>query len=314
MSFSSWLFNRNPSGHSQELSQTPTVNEVASADQQPPQKSKKKSRGNRKEQHRRRRQRRREANAAIYIHSSLDLYVNLNLFFFYKIEDESQGNIEKRKRTSPMSDDLLASGSMTQLPVTETSSTNNNSSSSNDPRKVTLQSANDARKFKPKFLNISNKKLKGMLSNINKHDHQIVCSLDTNEKMKSVRQMIHLISTSHHILWQKDLWQHYHDFEVQNGTSAMKISNKMAREHATCQMIIPSKRFIEQRLKMIQRQMTVSGTELQQHFLDLLTWTQQCQPPIDIHQLTVWMDTFVENGLRRLKDKFNFKKDMLQRK
>ncbi|CAF1688778.1 unnamed protein product, partial [Adineta ricciae] len=77
-------------------------------------------------------------------------------------------------------------------------------------------------------------------------------------------------------------------------------------------MITPPKRLIEQRQKMIQRQMSKTSMELQKHFLDLLTWTQQCSPPIDVHQISEMMDKCVENGLRRLKDKFNYKKTMLQ--
>ncbi|UJR34495.1 hypothetical protein I4U23_021903 [Adineta vaga] len=151
-----------------------------------------------------------------------------------------------------------------------------------------------------------------MLSNINEHSHKIVCSLDTNEKLQSVRKMMHLISTSHYVILQKDLWQNLHDFETKNDTWSMKISKSIARDHCTCQTITPSKHSIEQRQKMIHRQMTTSGMELQEHFLDLLTWTQQCSPPIDIHQITEMMDKCVENGLRRLKDKFNYKKTMLQ--
>ncbi|CAF1166874.1 unnamed protein product [Adineta ricciae] len=90
--------------------------------------------------------------------------------------------------------------------------------------------------------------------------------------------MMHLISTSYYILLQKDAWQDLHDFGTKNGTWPMKISKSIARDHCTCQMITPLKRLIEQ-CQMLKTEM---------------------------------MDKCVENGLRRLKDKFIYKKAMLQ--
>ena len=151
-----------------------------------------------------------------------------------------------------------------------------------------------------------------MLSTSIKDGDQIGQSLDTDEKLQLVRQMTQLVNHSNYILLQKDLWDTYYELGMKCDKWPTRISKQSAREHNTCQMIGQPQHFVEQRRKIIERQLQQSGIELQHYFVKFSSWAQRYGPLIDINLLSEAINKCVENGQKRLRDAFQYKKTMLQ--
>jgi hypothetical protein len=289
-------------------------------------KQKKKSRGNRKEQHRRRRLRRREQKMnGINTDNNNNMDINNYDMCGPQIQDQST-KAEKRKHHASTNNEMQVNKSLSQLSISQRNPKKKKTTTSDrlenhdteelhslhQKKQTNEQPVNQLRKFVPPYLNVSDKIFKEMLSATIKDGDKVVQSLNTNENLQFIRQMTQLVNTSNYILLQKDLWQTYNDFGMKDGTWPTRISKQSAREHNTCQMVGQPQHFVEQRLETVERQMRQVVTKLQQYFIELSFWTQQCQPPIDVNLISEVINKCVENGQKRLRNEFNYKKTMLQ--
>jgi hypothetical protein len=76
-------------------------------------------------------------------------------------------------------------------------------------------------------------------------------------------------------------------------------------------MYKPKKSYIEQRRSTIAHQIQRINNELQENLFKLQQYTRQWQPSIDFNVLSHFINECVKNGQQRLKDEFNYKKEML---
>ena len=75
-----------------------------------------------------------------------------------------------------------------------------------------LSSTNHIKKFKPRYLRMSDKMFKQMLSNEMEHDDNAIHQcLDTKEKIEFVRQMTEATNNLYYFDLQRQLWQAYDD-------------------------------------------------------------------------------------------------------
>jgi len=308
-----------------------SANQVATGPQQLQQQQeestrKKKSRGNRKEQHRRRRLRRREQKMSDINNDNNN---NMDITNYDMCDPESQDQntkAEKRKHHASTNNEMQVNKSLSQLSISQGNPKKKKTTTSDrlenhdseelhnlhQKKQTNEQPINHLRKFVPPYLNVSDKMFKEMLSATIKDGDKVVQSLNTDENLQFIRRMTQVVNTSNYILLQKDLWQTYYELGIKDTAWPMRISKQIAREHNTCQMVGQPQHFVEQRLKTIERQMQQVVNELQHNFTKLSLWTQQCQPPIDVNLISEVINKCVENGQKRLRNEFEYKKTMLQ--
>ena len=171
---------------------------------------------------------------------------------------------------------------------------------------------NHLSEFVPQYLNVSNRKFKQLLLSHVKDKRDIISSLNTREKLGFVRQITCTVNTSKYVLLQEDLWGAYYEYGTKDGSWPQRLSKKIADEYYTCQMFGPPQHFVEQRRKTIECQKQRLMKELQQYGLQLASWSHQVQPPIDAQVLFEAIGKCVEQGQKRLRNEFAYKKRMLQ--
>ena len=121
----------------------------------------------------------------------------------------------------------------------------------------------------PRYLTGSDRIFKQMLSRAVNDGEQIVQWLDTNEKLKSTRQLAQVVNMLCYLQLQQHLWQEYYNIGMTEGVWIARISKQMAKEHHTCSTYGRSQKFVEQRQKTITRQVKRTRNELQQHLVQL---------------------------------------------
>ncbi|CAF1474520.1 unnamed protein product [Adineta steineri] len=190
--------------------------------------------------------------------------------------------------------------------TTITTTTNPQLNDNNDDLLV-----NSSENYKPSYLKVSDRIFKQLLSNSIDNGHETISCLDTNEKLHFVRQMTEITNNLYFKDLQRQLWLEYYNSSIEDDNWESKITNRYAHQHNTCRMYKPKKSLIEQRQIIIARQIQEIGTELQDYLIKLQNYGQQWQPSIDIDVLSHAINECVKNGQRRLKDEFNYKKEML---
>jgi hypothetical protein len=180
-------------------------------------------------------------------------------------------------------------------------------------------SMNYMQTFKPHYLKVSDKILKQMLSNvIQDDDNKIIQALDTDEKLQFIRQMTEVTNNLYYFDLQRQLWQEYYNMNLKEDNMKAvigqwrRLSKSDAKQHNTCQKYNLPKHAIEKRQQRITHQMQHWINELNEYLMKLNTWTVQCQPPIDPNILSNAIDQCVKNGQERLKQAFDYKKNMLE--
>jgi len=80
-------------------------------------------------------------------------------------------------------------------------------------------SNNPMEKFKPRYLKVSDRIFKQMLSNsVPENGHQIFECLDTKEKLQLVRKLTEATNDYYHQDLQRQLWQEYYELGLKEGT------------------------------------------------------------------------------------------------
>ncbi len=96
-----------------------------------------------------------------------------------------------------------------------------------------------------------------------------------------------------------------------NHSSISVISGFPAFLRIFIQTLRPKKSLIEQRRAKFAHQIQQIGIELKENLLKLKQNTKQWQPSVDSDTLSNAINECVKNAQRRLKDEFNYKKEML---
>ncbi|CAF1271585.1 unnamed protein product [Rotaria sordida] len=307
---------------------------------------KKKCHSNRKQQHQRRRLRRQQhkQNHTTTNHTDQGILIIIDDTDDNPDEDNEEQSIQnnqhrtrlenKRKRQETDEDDIQVNRSFNQLSISQRnlkkikSTTGNNSSTNEISNVVTdanenqqqqkkqgedndLLPTNYVQQFKPRYLEVSDKIFKRILSNSIEDGNKIVQCLNTNEKLQFVRQMTETTNNLYYFDLQHQLWQDYFDLGMKENKWASRVSKSFAKQHHTCCTYGFPKHIIEQRLQTIGQQFQRTINELQQYIIQLQHNAEQCQPYIHPAILSNAINECIKSAQQRLRQEFDYKKKML---
>lgn len=169
-----------------------------------------------------------------------------------------------------------------------------------------LLSENSIHKFKPKYLRVSIRIFKQMLSKTNEHSEKMVQYLDTNGKLHAIRQLTELINNAHYFKLQEHLWQAYYDIGIKENSWPSSGSTDNSTITQSKAYFLP-KHLIEQRQKTIVHQLQRTTNELHEFSINLQRDIQQWQPHIDFNILIQITTQCVNKHQQRLKQEFQHK-------
>ncbi|CAF3432845.1 unnamed protein product [Rotaria socialis] len=312
---------------------------------------KKKSHGNRKEQHKRRRLLRRQqqqqqqqnhANNNVEHNNDMDQNIidqrqqdeERELIHDDRMASQQRITTENKRKRPGSTDNINVSRSFSQLSIIQRNSkkkksTSRNNLSDNDAVHAT---ANDnqqqhrdhnvedmdhsseesyMQQFKPRYLRVSDKIFKRVLSNTIDQDNNMVKNLDTKEKLELVRQVTEATNNLYYFDLQRQLWQEYYDIGMKENVWGQKISKSAAQQHRTCRASGLPQSIVEQRQQTIARQLQHVTNELKNCTIKLNNDAQHWQPPMDPTILLDAINELVKRAQRRLRQEFDYKKQML---
>lgn len=169
------------------------------------------------------------------------------------------------------------------------------------------------KEYKSLYRNVSDKTFKRMLSQAVTDGDQLVCSIDTHEKLQFIRQITELTHNVYYFGFQRDLWQDYYNIGLKHGNVwAPRLAKSLAKQLHTCVTYGYPKHIIEKRQRTIQRQIEHTATELNQRLIELLILAQQWQPSIDLNLLSIAMNECVKSSQKRLRQEFDYRRKMLE--
>ena len=172
--------------------------------------------------------------------------------------------------------------------------------------------SNDMENFKPRYLSVSDRIFRQILSNAIENGDNVVQCLDTTEKLHFIRHMTELTNNLYFTNLQRQLWQVYHNISSKHDDWESKMTKQYAHEHSTCRMHRPRKSQINARRATIEHQMKQLGEELGQLLTQLKANATQWQPAIDCQALSHAINECVKNNQQRLSDEFNHRKEMIE--
>ena len=164
----------------------------------------------------------------------------------------------------------------------------------------------------PHYLSVPDRVFKQMLSRAFDDGDTLAQWLDTDDKLKSARQLAHLLHLRRYLQLQQSMRQAYFELGQQEGVWAPRKSKSVVKQQDTCYTYGRSEALAKQRQKTIDHQIRRTANELKQHRHQLPEWTDQAQPSISSTALFKALETLVENGQRRLTAEFDHKQIMLQ--
>ena len=174
-----------------------------------------------------------------------------------------------------------------------------------------LSSTNHIKIFKPRYLRMSDKVFKQMLSNEIEHDDNTIQCLDTKEKIQFVRQMTEATNNLYYFDLKRQLWQAYDDIGKKEDVWTSRVSKSFAKQHRTCRSYGFSKNIVDKRQNKINQQFKQAIDIVQQYIIKLEQNVQQWQPSMHPAILSNAINECVKNAQRRLRQTFDYKKKML---
>jgi hypothetical protein len=193
--------------------------------------------------------------------------------------------------------------------TTTSTITTNNPSLQNQNNQA---SNNPMEKFKPRYLKVSDRIFKQMLSNAApENGHKIFECLDTKEKLQLVRELTETTNDYYFKDLQRQLWQEYYELGLKEGTWGSTVSKNFTRKHNICRIYGRSQSCIEQRQATITHELQNIKTKLDQYKQQLAISIKQWQSSIDLYTLSLAINECVKKGQQRLKEEFDFKKEIL---
>ena len=130
-------------------------------------------------------------------------------------------------------------------------------------------STNHIKIFKPRYLRMSDKIFKQMLSNEIEHSDNTIQCFDTEEKIEFVRQMTEATNNLYYFDLQRQLWQAYDDIGMKEGVWTSRVSKSFAKQHHTCRTYGFQKYIIEKRQNEINQQFKQAIDSVQQYIIEL---------------------------------------------
>ncbi|CAF4494767.1 unnamed protein product [Rotaria socialis] len=186
------------------------------------------------------------------------------------------------------------------------------SSNISSPINENEENMNDVEQYKPHYLKVSDRIFKQLFANAIDNGSQLVKCLNTPEKIQCIREVTEITNNFHFKDFQEKLWQTYATISSTDNKWESKITKKFAREHNTCRMYRPKKSFVQQRQIIVAKQKQQLQIKLQENLGQLLNQVVTWQPSIDATLLSDAIDTCVRHNLRRLKEEYLFKMDMIK--
>ena len=220
----------------------------------------------------------------------------------------SQG-ISKKRKSATIEETIT-----TETTNQSTNETSNVVTHDDHQQEMNVQEENDEqlpiatiKNFKPKYLKVSDRVFKKMLSNAIHDGHQLVQCLDTNEKLQIVRQMTEITNNLHYFSLQQDLWQYHFNFGTKENIWTTDVTNSNTTQSNNDRTYYYPKHLIERRQKRITHQLQRTKNESEQGLIYLKQNTSQWQPPIDCDQLIQIITVCVEKGLQHLRHEFLYR-------
>ncbi|CAF3969226.1 unnamed protein product [Rotaria sordida] len=175
---------------------------------------------------------------------------------------------------------------------------------------------NCLQKFKPKYLQVSNRIFKQMLSNAIEDGNKIVQCLNTDEKLQAIRQITEIMNDLHYFQLQENLWQGYYNLGIQENiwstselTATTTIEANQVKKYSTYYF---PKHLIEKRQKTIVHQIQRTMNQLEECAIYLQQHTLEWQPNIELDLLLRTVTNCVTKAQQRLRKEFQYRIDIAQ--
>ncbi|CAM2729173.1 unnamed protein product [Rotaria socialis] len=232
----------------------------------------------------------------------------------------SQGDPKKVKATTKatLENTLILDESLSQLSISQE---NAKKTATTVEKPVTKKNqVNDGIKdssmshlenFKPRYLKVSDLVFKRILSDAIENGFKLVECLNSPEKLHIVREITEITNNLYFKDFQAKLWQEYYNISSKDNNWESKITKRFARQHNTCRMYRPQRSYIQERQATIAHQKERIGNQLQEYLTKLLNNIEQWQPSIDGTLLSHAINECVRHSQHRLKEEFEYKKEML---
>ncbi|CAF2131114.1 unnamed protein product [Rotaria magnacalcarata] len=232
---------------------------------------------------------------------NIEVYIPLNRITLsqLKMNDEDNPNENRLQHNSKKS--------KTTRTLTTAASSNISS-----PINENEENMKDVEQYKPHYLKVSDRIFKQLFANAIDNGSQLVKCLNTPEKIQCIREVTEITNNFHFKDFQEKLWQTYATISSTDNKWESKITKKFARDHNTCRMYRPKQSFVQQRQITIFKQKQQLQIKLQENLGQLLNQVVTWQPSIDATLLSDAIDTCVRHNLRRLKEEYLFKMDMIK--
>ncbi|CAF3215804.1 unnamed protein product [Rotaria socialis] len=170
----------------------------------------------------------------------------------------------------------------------------------------------EEQQHKPHYLKVSDRIFKKLLADASDNGSHLVECLNTPEKLQRIRELTEITNNFYFKDFQAKLWQTYTNISSMDNEWEFKTTKKFAHEHNTCRMYRPKKSFIQQRQTTSLKQKQCLEIKLQENRTQLLNEIVSWQPSIEASLLSDTIDNCVRHKLRRLKEEYLFKMDMIK--
>ncbi|CAF5023052.1 unnamed protein product [Rotaria sp. Silwood1] len=231
----------------------------------------------------------------------------------------SQGDAKKTKTTAIAEttsgiDKHFSQLSISHNNIKETKITTNATTLIQDKvRNVNHESSKDyLERFKPRYLKVSHRIFKRMLADSIENGFKLVESLNTPEKIHTVCEITEITNNLYYKDFQEKLWLEYYIISSQYKNWESKVTKQFARQNNICRMYRPKKTYIQERQATIAKQKELIGNQLQEGLTKLLNDIEHWQPSIDGNLLSHAINECVQHSQKRLKEQFQYKKEMLK--
>ncbi|CAF3866507.1 unnamed protein product [Rotaria sp. Silwood1] len=225
----------------------------------------------------------------------------------------SQGGAKRTKTTTAAETTSIPDKSFSQLSISHEDVKNTKvTTADNQVHKEHNESSQSyLENFKPRYLKVSDRIFKQMLSDAIENGSKLIESLNTSEKLHAVREITEVTNNLYFKDFQEQLWKEYYKISSQDNNWESKITKHFARQHNTCQMYRPKISYIQERLATISKQKERIAKQLDEYLKKLLHDVQEWQPSIDGNLLSHTINECILHSQKRLKDEFQYKKEML---
>ena len=179
--------------------------------------------------------------------------------------NDNSNTAMKRKREASNKNEMPMNKSFSLISISQGHCKKNKASNKikNDNKKQPGQLQDSSRStLLPRYLTTSDKAFKQMLARAVPDGCQIVQWLDTDDKLRSARQLTNTVNTLNYVKLQQHLWQEYYQVVTTKEFDTPRITKTNAKSHNICPSLGRPLKIIQQRRKTIENQLKRTGNEL----------------------------------------------------